>query len=308
MNEKKRVIALGFFDGIHVGHAALLEATKRRAEENDGIPTVLTFDVHPDNLVKGCNVPLLTSPEGRVDTIRRYFGIDSVIFIHFNQTLMHMHWRIFLDALTNELNACHFVVGHDFCFGWKGEGTPERLKEYCEEKGMGCDVIPAVKIDGVTVSSTLIRSFVGEGKIDMANHLLGHPHSLIDTVGYGYQLGMKIGTPTINMRFADGVLVPRYGVYATKVFLNNGSEDEHIAVTNIGVRPTVAGEEKVSVESYILDFSGNLYDHRVRVEFHKFLRPERKFSSISELKEQIMRDAESARAHFKNPPDQRVTN
>ncbi|NCB52500.1 MAG: bifunctional riboflavin kinase/FAD synthetase [Clostridia bacterium] len=300
MSEQKRVIALGFFDGVHVGHAELLEMTKRRAAETGGIPTVLTFDVHPDNLVKGFNVPLLTSPEGRVDTIRRYFGIDSVIFIHFNQTLMHMPWRIFLDALATELNACHFVVGHDFCFGWKGEGTPERLKEYCEENGMGFDVIPAVKLDGVTVSSTLIRSLISEGEIARANRLLGHPHSLIDTVGYGYQLGMKIGTPTINMKFADGVLVPRYGVYATKVFLENGSEDEHIAVTNIGIRPTVAGEEKVSVESYILDFSGNLYDHRVRVEFHEFLRPENKFSSISELKAQIMRDADSAREYFEN--------
>ena len=298
MSGEKRVIALGFFDGVHVGHAALLEMTKRRAAEKGGIPTVLTFDVHPDNLVKGCNVPLLTSPEGRVDTIRRYFGIESVIFIHFNQTLMRMHWRLFLDALAAEMNACHFVVGHDFCFGWKGEGTPERRKEYCAENGLGCDVIPAVKLDGVTVSSTLIRQLIGEGDITRANRLLGHPHSLIDTVGYGYQLGMKIGTPTINMRFADGVLVPRYGVYATKVFLENGSENELIAVTNIGVRPTVAGEERVSVESYILDFSGNLYDHRVRVEFHAFLRPEEKFSSIHELKTQIMRDAESTREYF----------
>lgn len=301
MSEKKRVIALGFFDGVHIGHAALLEMTKRRAAENDAVPTVLTFDIHPDSLVRGTPVPLLTSPEDRVDIIRRYFGIDSVIFIHFGQTVMRMPWREFLDALSSELNACHLVVGHDFRFGWKGEGTPERLREYCGENGMGCDVIPAVRQDGVIVSSTLIRALISKGDIAEANRLLGHPHSLIDTVGYGYRLGMKLGTPTINMRFADGVLVPRYGVYATKVFLDNG--DEHLAVTNIGVRPTIGDENKVSVESYILDFSGNLYEHRVRLEFHAFLRPEKKFSGIPELKAQIQRDTEAARVYFMKQTD-----
>ncbi len=173
-------------------------------------------------MVRGCTVPLLTSPEGRIDTIRRYFGIDSVIFIHFNQTLMHMPWRIFLDALTTELNACHFVVGHDFCFGWKGEGTPERLKEYCEENGLGCDVIPAVKLDGVTVSSTRIRSLITEGDISGANRLLGHPHSLIDTVGYGYQLGMKIGTPTINMNLPTACWFRDTAFTPPKCFLKTG--------------------------------------------------------------------------------------
>jgi riboflavin kinase/FMN adenylyltransferase len=296
MSESKRVIALGFFDGVHIGHAALLEMTKRRAAEHGAVPTVLTFDIHPDSLVRGTPVPLLTSPEDRVDIIHRYFGIESVIFIHFGQTVMRMPWRDFLDALSEELNACHLVVGHDFRFGWKGEGTPERLGEYCEQHGMGFDIIPAVKVNGVTVSSTLIRSLIKEGDIAAANSLLGHPHSLIDTVGYGYRLGMKLGTPTINMRFADGVLVPRYGVYATKVFLDNG--EEHIAVTNIGVRPTIGDENKVSVESYILEFSGNLYEHRVRLEFHTFLRPEKKFSDIGALKAQIARDTEAARAYF----------
>ncbi|HBD86418.1 MAG TPA: riboflavin biosynthesis protein RibF, partial [Clostridiales bacterium] len=122
----------------------------------------------------------------------------------------------------------------------KGEGTTERLKEYCREKGIGCDVIPEVRLDGVTVSSTIIRSLLLEGDIIRANRLLGHPHSLIDTVGHGYRLGVKLGTPTINMQFSQGVLVPRHGVYVTKVFLENG--EEHIAVTNIGVRPTVRQE------------------------------------------------------------------
>lgn len=297
MSEQKRAIALGFFDGVHVGHAALMGMTKRRAVETGSMPTVLTFDVHPDDLVRQVKVPLLTAREDRVDIIRRYFGIQSVIFIHFSPTVMRMPWREFLDALTKELNASYYVVGHDFSFGWKGEGNTDRLMEYCKENGIGCDVIPPVKLDGVTVSSTIIRELIRNGEISKANRYLGHPHSLIDTVGYGYRLGVRLGTPTINMQFSEGVLVPRYGVYATKVFLDNG--DEHIAVTNIGVRPTIGDENRVSVESYILDFSGDLYEHKVRVEFYEYLRPEKKFSDIAALKAQIALDTETARAYFK---------
>lgn len=132
--------------------------------------------------------------------------------------------------------------------------------------------------------------------MEEANRLLGHPHCLVDTVHYGFQLGGKLGTPTINMRFAEGVLVPRHGVYAAKVFLDDGAE--YMAVTNVGVRPTVSGSERVSVESYILDFEGDLYDHTVRVEFHHFIRDERKFSGVDELKAQILRDAETTREYF----------
>jgi len=270
--------------------------TKRRASELGATPAVLSFDVHPDNLVRGVEVPLLNAPEGRADIIRRIFGIESVVFIHFNRTVMQMPWQDFIGALTEELGACHFVVGHDFRFGWRGEGSAERLKVYCAERGLGCDVIPAVTVDGEVVSSTAIRGLVESGDMERANRLLGHPHSLIDTVHCGFRLGAKIGTPTINMQFQPGVLIPRHGVYAAKVFLDDGGE--YMAVTNIGVRPTVSGGDNVTVESFILDFSGDLYDHKVRVEFHSFLRDEKKFGSVEELKAQILRDAEATRSYF----------
>lgn len=296
MINKKRVIALGFFDGLHVGHAGLMEMTKRRGQELGALPTVLTFDIHPDTLVSGVQVPLINAPEGRADIIRRIFGIDSVIFLHFNKKIMEMPWKEFIVSLIDELDACHFVVGHDFTFGWKGEGKAYRLAEFCLENGLGCDIIPAIKIDGEIVSSTHIRALIENGEIDKANRLLGHPHILIDTVHYGFQLGMKLGTPTINMYFSEGVIVPRHGVYATKVYIDGGGE--HLSVTNIGVRPTVSGEKSVSVESYILDFEGDLYDHKVRVEFHQFLREEQKFSSIDELRAQILLDADMTREYF----------
>lgn len=295
---KKRVIALGFFDGIHIGHAALLRRTKERAAEIGATPSALSFDVHPDTLVFGREVPLINSAAGRADLIRRLFGIESVIFIHFNETVMRMPWQEFVQTLITEMDAAWVVVGHDFRFGWKGEGTAERLKAYCAEHGLGCDVIPAVTLDGRVVSSTYIRDLIAAGEMEQANRYLGHPHTLVDTVHYGYRLGTKMGTPTINMRFPDGVIVPRFGVYAAKAFLEDGSE--HMAVTNVGVRPTVSGENRVSVESFILDYSGNLYDCQVRVEFHAFLRPEQRFDGIDALKAQILRDAEATRAYFAN--------
>ena len=300
MTDRKRAMALGFFDGVHIGHAALLDKTKQRAAEIDAMPSVLTFDVHPDTLVFNAEVPLINSAIGRKDIINRCFGIDNVVFIHFNQKVMHMDWREFIDELINELDIAWLVVGHDFCFGYKGLGTAPRLKEYCVEKGVGCDIIEPVCRDGIVVSSTEIRKLIQNGEIEKANEYLGHPHMLSDTVRSGYHLGTKMGTPTINMKIPEGVIIPRHGVYAAKVILDDGSE--HISVTNVGVRPTVSDAGAVSVESFILDFDGNLYDKQARVEFFSFLRDERKFDDISSLGEQIKRDAEEARAYFaKNP-------
>ena len=300
MTDRKRAMALGFFDGVHIGHAALLDKTKQRAAEIDAMPSVLTFDVHPDTLVFNAEVPLINSAIGRKDIINRCFGIDNVVFIHFNQKVMHMDWREFIDELINELDIAWLVVGHDFCFGYKGLGTAPRLKEYCAEKGVGCDIIEPVCRDGIVVSSTEIRKLIQNGEIEKANEYLGHPHMLSDTVRSGYHLGTKMGTPTINMKIPEGVIVPRHGVYAAKVILDDGSE--HISVTNVGVRPTVSDAGAVSVESFILDFDGNLYDKQARVEFFSFLRDERKFDDISSLGEQIKCDAEKARAYFaKNP-------
>lgn len=298
MGDRKRVIALGFFDGIHMGHAALLERTVQRAREIGAVPSVLSFDIHPDTLVFGKEVPLINSAAGRADLIRRLFGIENVIFIHFDRRVMQMPWQEFVQTLIQEMDAAWVVVGHDFRFGWKGEGTAQRLKDYCAEFGLGCDIIPAVTLEGRIVSSTYIRELIEAGDMERANMFLGHPHTLVDTVHYGYRLGTKMGTPTINMRFPDGVLVPRHGVYAARAILDDGSE--HMAVTNVGVRPTVSGEDRVSVESFILDYSGNLYDRQVRIEFFRFIRPEMKFPSVEALKAQILKDAETTRAFFES--------
>lgn len=299
MTETKRAIALGFFDGVHIGHAALLNKTKERAAQHGLKPAVLSFDVHPDDLVFGGQVELINSALGREDLIRRAFGIDNVIFIHFNRRVMHMSWQDFADSVMEELGACWLVVGHDFRFGYRGEGTAEKLRDYCASRGVGCDIIPAVTLDGQVVSSTRIRELLKTGQVEEANRWLGHPHFLTDTVHSGYHLGTKLGTPTINMSFPTGVLVPRRGVYAAKVYLA-GEAGGHIAVTNIGVRPTVSDEGRVSVESHLLDYTGDLYGRQARVEFYAFLRDERKYADFAELSAQIRRDMDEARAYFAN--------
>ena len=297
MTDRKKVMALGFFDGIHVGHAALLNMTKERAAQLDAVPSVLTFDVHPDTLVFKKDIPLINSAYDRKDIIQRCFGIDDILFIHFSQKVMHMDWQEFIDNLIDEMNLAWIVVGHDFCFGYKGLGTAKKLKLHCEQRGVGCDIIPAVCRDGTVVSSTMIRELIQSGHIEKANAYLGRPHTLTETVRSGYHLGTKIGSPTINMRIPEGVIIPKYGVYAAKAYLPDGSE--YLSVTNVGVRPTVSDEKHVSVESYLLDFSGNLYGAIVRVEFFSFLRLEIKFGSASELSAQIKHDAERTREYFK---------
>lgn len=292
---KQKVMALGFFDGIHVGHAALINKIKQRAEETGAEPAVLTFDVHPDNLVFKKSVPLINSAEDRENILSRCFGIDDVVVIHFNQRVMHMDWQDFIDELIDEMNLRWIVVGHDFCFGYKGLGTAEKLKAYCAERGVGCDIIPAVCRDGVVVSSTLIRQLIETGEMEKANEYLGHPHTLTDVIRTGYHLGTKMGTPTINMSFPQGVIIPRHGVYAAMAYIDG---QEYMSVTNVGIRPTVSDSGNVNVESFLLDFCGNLYGHRARIDFYKFLRPERKFDDVNELAAQIKSDAQTTREYF----------
>jgi len=296
MIEKKRVIALGFFDGIHIGHAALMKRVLEVGATENLIPSVITFDAHPRRIVENKDVPLINSPEDRAGLIRRVFGIEDIIFLHFDKTTVSMTWDNFIDHLYNEFGARHLVAGNDFKFGSRGEGSSKMLAEKCDELGIGNDIIPDVKYDGIVSSSSYIRNLLTEGDIERANAFLGHPHVLTDVVRYGFKLGRTLGTPTINMRFAPGVLVPAFGVYATKVYLEDGLEQT--GVTNIGTRPTVDSSEHITAETHILDFQRNLYGHQVRIEFYKRLRPEVKFNDVSELKEQIHRDCKAAAEYF----------
>ena len=292
---KQRVLALGFFDGVHAGHATLLRRTVLRAEELGAEAAVLTFDVHPDTLVSGSPVPLINSPEDRQELIRREFGIGTILQLHFDKALMEMPWDTFLSWVQEEYCAVHLVCGHDFTFGWRGMGKPALLQQRCRELGMGSDVMPEVRMDGEAVSSTRIRALLLEGRLEEANRLLGHCHVLSGEIRHGQHLGSRIGFPTANMWFAPGVLVPAHGVYAGRLELE-GEPEAKYAVTNVGIRPTVSSSGSVTVESYIPDYSADLYGRKARLEFLTFLRPEIRFADLAELTAQIGRDADRVRA------------
>ena len=296
MEHKKTVIAMGYFDGIHIGHGALLNRAKEVAVSLGAEPAVLTFDTHPDTFVKKQAVELINSPTDRRYVIEKYYGITNVFFVHFNERIMRMPWQDFLEQVIDTYGAVHFVVGHDFTFGFKGQGTAEILKNYCRENALGCDVIPAVKKENIIISSTYIRSLIAQGEMERACSFLGHPHVLTDVIRSGFHIGRTMEAPTINMRFQENVIIPRCGVYATKVLLEEG---EYMAVTNVGTRPTFNGD-RITVETNILSFDGDLYGQNCCVEFYHFLRPEIKFDSPEALMAQIRMDAENARKILMN--------
>ena len=297
MNTPKRVIALGFFDGVHKGHGALLRRVTERAQALDAVPTAFTFDVHPESLILGRATPLLSTTADRADLMRRLYGIQDVVVAHYDRSMMKTPWEAFItDYLIRDCSAVHVVAGHDFHFGYRGEGNPERLKLKCRELGIGCDIIHPVLQDGITVSSTYIRTLVAQGEMERARAFLGHPHTLSETVAHGKKLGSALGFPTVNLRIPAGVVVPALGVYATRIWVDGVP---HMAVTNVGSRPTVDDGDSLTVEGFLLDFEGDLYDKTVRVEFYKFLRPEEKFPSLDALRTEIMRNVEQTRTYFR---------
>ncbi len=294
---RERVIALGFFDGVHLGHGALLRRAAEEAKKRGCESAVFTFDRPPKEVITGIPCPLINSPEDRAELVKRLYGIDEMIMVPFDDEMRTTPWdRFVTDILVGRYGAVHLVAGHDHHFGHRNQGSPELLKEKCAELGLGCDIIPAVTLNGVTVSSTHIRKLLEEGDVETARAFLGHPHVLTQTVGHGRQLGRTIGIPTANLVAPPHVLLPKRGVYAAKITLPDGRAFG--GVTNVGVRPTVNNGQDVTVEPWILDFDGDLYGQAIRVEFYRRLRDERKFESLDALRSQIETDAVKTREAY----------
>ena len=294
---RERVIALGFFDGVHLGHGALLRRAAEEAKKRGCESAVFTFDRPPQEVITGIPCPLINPPEDRAELVKRLYGIDEMIMVPFDDEMRTTPWdRFVTDILVGRYGAVHLVAGHDHHFGHRNQGSPELLKEKCAELGLGCDIIPAVTLDGVTVSSTHIRKLLEEGDVETARAFLGHPHVLTQTVGHGRQLGRTIGIPTANLVAPPHVLLPKRGVYAAKITLPDGRAFG--GVTNVGVRPTVNNGQDVTVEPWILDFDGDLYGQAIRVEFFRRLRDERKFESLDALRSQIETDAVKTREAY----------
>ena len=292
MDHNKRIFALGFFDGVHLGHQALLAECVRMARAMDVETAAITFERHPQSLFRPDVPPLLSTLHDRFRLLLRY-GVEHVYPFPVTAEVMGKPWREFLEELI-ESGAVGFVCGDDFRFGRGGAGSAETLLEFCRERGLPCVIVPEQTLDGVRISSSYIRRQIESGDMATAVRYLGHGHMLTGTVVTGRRLGHRLGFPTANIELPEGVIVPRHGVYACRAYVG---QKGYMAVCNVGNRPTVEGHQ-VRTETWLLDFSGDLYGQSVSLEFLYFLRPEQRFQSVDALKEAVLNDAENTRRFF----------
>ena len=210
--QKPRAIALGYFDGVHLGHRALMERAVERARQIGGVSAVCTFDVHPDSVVLGRQVPLITADAYRREEIKKLGGVDEVIFIHFDEKMQHMDWRDFIHkVLIEQFHAAWIISGRNNRFGYKGRGNAAGMAEECEKAGIGYDCVDDVKMDGIVVSSTYIRQLISQGDMETAARFLGHPYTVTGVVEHGRKVGtsgvkptfLDSGTPTIEPHLLD---------------------------------------------------------------------------------------------------------
>ena len=292
MDHNKRVFALGFFDGVHLGHQALLAECVRMAKAMDCETAAVTFERHPQSLFRPEVPPLLSTLSDRFRLLLRY-GIGHVCPYPVTEEVMGKNWQDFLLELI-ESGAVGFVCGDDFRFGRGGAGNAGTLREFCRERKLPCVIVPEQTLDGVRISSSYIRRQIESGDMATAVRYLGHGHMLTGTVVTGRRLGRKLGFPTANIELPENVIVPRHGVYACYAYVG---QKRYMAVCNVGSRPTVQGHQ-VRTETWLLDFSGDLYGRAVTLEFLYFLRPEQRFQSVDALKEAVLNDAENTRRFF----------
>ena len=286
------VVSIGVFDGVHLGHRAILERNLAQAREHGERATVLTFAGHPKSLLLGRAPRTLTSLEHRLELFDRA-GIEAVWVLQFDAALRALDAGDFVRRLCiDALDARRFVLGFDSKFGRDRAGTPAGLAAL----GHAVEIVPQVLVAARAVSSTAIRECVELGDLDSAARLLGRPVSTMGTVVAGDQLGRRIGFPTANLDLHHE-LHPPVGVYAARARVL-GTDARHAAVVNIGWRPTVAGDAPKTprVEVHLLDWSGDLYGRSLEVEYLGRLRDERKFDGLGALTEQIARDVQAARS------------
>lgn len=278
----KRVIAVGFFDGVHKGHKALMDKAVLVADEKNVSSSVFTFKKHPDEVIFGKPQPLITTDCFREQAIKKYGNVDEVFFWEFNEQNAKMAWDNFVtEILFKKYNACHIITGEDFHFGYKGQGNSQNLAELCKQYGIGYDAIKPVIVDGVRVSSTHIRNLLSLGDIEQVNRFLAHPYEITGEVIHGRKLGRTIGFPTVNIKMPQDIEKIPKGVYITTVNIDGKL---YKATTNVGVIPTFVEGTQILVEAHILGYQGDLYGKNLTVSFYKFLRPEKKFATVDELK------------------------
>jgi len=289
------VLTLGVFDGLHLGHQLIMKTIVERARAINAVPTVITFEPHPRAVLHPESAPpLLQTLDQKIEAMG-VLGIEQTIVIHFDQAFSQIRAEDFLcDTVVNRLQAKEVYLGRGFFFGHNREGNIELLRSISERLGLFADEVPEVRLRGKRIGSTRIRELLLTGRVNLARRMLGRPYGVEGPVVPGAARGQGIGFPTANIRPHNRV-IPRGGVYVTATLL---SGQWRRSVTNIGTRPTFDDGTEPSIETHVLNWSGNLYGDVVRVRFLHRLRAEKKFGSIAELTSQIGRDVARAERYF----------
>ena len=275
--ENRTAVTLGKFDGLHRGHQELISRIQRFADQEKAESVVFAFDMGKEALMTGEEKKAYL--EGCVDTL---------IICPFTEAIREMEAEEFIEKiLIEQLHAAYIAVGTDFHFGYQRRGDHAMLQKLAPKYGYTVEVVEKEQSHGRDISSTYIREALHDGNVKLANELLGYRYYVSGIVLHGRQIGRTIGMPTTNLLPPQEKLLPKDGVYLTRTFVK---EDEYYGITNVGYKPTVGGETRRGVETYLFDFDGDLYGQDLMVEFIEFRRPEQKFQSLDELKAHILSD------------------
>ncbi|MGE0882170.1 MAG: bifunctional riboflavin kinase/FAD synthetase [Blastocatellales bacterium] len=299
------VLTLGVFDGLHLGHQAIIRTVVERALLTDTTPTLITFDPHPRQVLKPETAPPLLQTFHQKSEGLRLMGIQQIIVLEFNKQLAALSAEEFVESfIVNGLQAREVYLGKGFAFGHQRRGNIELLQKLSREHGFLAAEVPEVQLRNRRISSTMVRMLLKSGRVNVARRMLGRPYGIEGTVTRGHGIGRQLLYPTANLEIQNRVL-PADGVYVTLALVDGVWQR---SVTNIGKRPTFGGEAESKVETHLIDFDQDLYGQTIRVRVLHRLRGEKKFSGVDELRAQITRDRERAIRYFESELVQRNLN
>lgn len=292
-------VSLGKFDGIHRGHGRLMECLK--AKKKSGLKSVIfTFDIPPaQGMGKRERGKALTTNEEKISLFERH-GIDYVLECPFTPEIRHMEPEDFVEMIAGRLHVKSFVVGTDFHYGYQRRGDYLLLQKLSGRYGYGVEVVKKERDGGRDISSTLVREEVAAGRIEEANRLLGYRYFVQGVVMHGNEIGRSIGVPTANLIPPKEKLLPPFGVYVTRTDVCGKPGKPYFGMTNVGLKPTIQGNNPVGVETHLFDFDGDLYGKTIKVEFCALVRLEKKFASIEALKQQLLQDIQYGVNYYAN--------
>ncbi len=296
----KTVAAIGFFDGVHLGHQQVIEAAVDEAKKREMESAVISFFPHPSVVLKAGreDVKYITPLREKQEILQR-LGVDRFYIITFNKELSSLSPKAFIDHFIIGLHIKHLVAGFDFTYGHRGQGTMEDMKEYADNH-FTYSTITKVEMDKEKISSTRIRSFLAAGDMEKTAQLLGRPLSLYGMVVDGEKRGRTLGFPTANLKVNDAALLPKPGIYAVKVSYKNESYE---GMASLGTNPTFTeNRDSLSLEVYIFDYNNDLYGEELQLQWFRFIRDEQKFTTVDGLIKQMKNDEAVIRNYFSELP------